>query len=683
MIFMSQCNLKFSPSRLRINMFRKLPLRLVLIVPFVLQIAAVVGLTGWLSLRNGQKAVNDVMLQLSSGIAARIDQHAKEYLSTPHLFHQINLAAIRNGDLDVNNFDALQRHFWSQIQINDAVDYIYFGNENGDFLGVQKLPDERTVLKLRDASTAPKRFIYDLNEQGKRTELTKMKDYDPRQRPWYQVAELIGQPTWSPIYHSAHLGVLQITPVVPIYDKEGQFLGALATNLLLSQISDFLDELSISPAGHAFIIERSGAMVASSTKETFQETTSEKQERLQAMNSKEPAIQFAMQHLFDQVSKLHQIEAEQTFSYEMNGTRQLVQVKPLQDGRGLNWLIVVVIPETDFMEQIRINTYTTIGLCLVALVLAAGVGIYTSRWISGPIFRLSEASSAIAKGALDQTVHVGRIKELGILAQSFNRMAKQLRESFTALENTNEALEQRVEERTASLRIEQEKSEQLLLNILPEPIANQLKQGQSAIAEHFDEVTILFADIVNFTPISTSLEAIELVNLLNQVFSTFDELAEELGLEKIKTIGDAYMVAAGLPVPRSDHAEAAAEMALAMQDRIKDISVTLKHQFQSDQTVPLSLRIGINTGIVVAGVIGTKKFIYDLWGDAVNIASRMESQGEPGNIQVTESTYIRLQEQYRFEKRGEISVKGKGKMMTYWLKEKRHTEVIAEAVPTK
>jgi len=210
-----------------------------------------------------------------------------------------------------------------------------------------------------------------------------------------------------------------------------------------------------------------------------------------------------------------------------------------------------------------------------------------------------------------------------------------------------------------ALRLQQEKSERLLLNILPEPIAHQLKQNPGAIAEQFNEVTIMFADLVEFTPLSARLKPIELVNLLNQIFSTFDQLAQKLGLEKIKTIGDAYMVAAGLPIPRPDHAQAIAQMALAMQTAVE--------RFQSELGDNLQIRIGINTGVVVAGVIGQNKFIYDLWGDAVNIASRMESSSKPGSIQVTEATYEQLKDEYVFQKRGAINVKGKGEMVTYWL----------------
>ncbi|MGC9526672.1 MAG: adenylate/guanylate cyclase domain-containing protein [Limnospira sp.] len=209
------------------------------------------------------------------------------------------------------------------------------------------------------------------------------------------------------------------------------------------------------------------------------------------------------------------------------------------------------------------------------------------------------------------------------------------------------------------LAAEQEKSEQLLLNILPAPIAARLKQGESTIADSFADVTVLFADIVNFTKLSANLSPSELVEILNQIFSAFDELAERYGLEKIKTIGDAYMVVGGLPTPRPDHAEAIAEMALEMQRIVGDFSLKPGE--------PLQMRMGVNTGPVEAGVIGTRKFAYDLWGDTVNTANRMESHGVAGKIQVTATTYDRLQEKYQFEERGVIEVKSKGKMTAYFL----------------
>lgn len=211
------------------------------------------------------------------------------------------------------------------------------------------------------------------------------------------------------------------------------------------------------------------------------------------------------------------------------------------------------------------------------------------------------------------------------------------------------------------LQKEKDKTEKLLLNILPESIASQLKQSHDSIAKDFESVTILFADIVGFTTLAGRLSPLELVNFLNQLFSEFDYLVEELGLEKIKTIGDAYMVASGLPNPRKDHAESIANMALEMNKVINEVSRIYNENFK--------IRIGINTGKVVAGVIGKKRLIYDLWGDTVNVASRMESSGEPGKIQVTEITYNLLKDKYTFTKRGLINVKGKGEMITYWLED--------------
>ncbi|MGK7950060.1 MAG: adenylate/guanylate cyclase domain-containing protein [Xenococcaceae cyanobacterium] len=210
-----------------------------------------------------------------------------------------------------------------------------------------------------------------------------------------------------------------------------------------------------------------------------------------------------------------------------------------------------------------------------------------------------------------------------------------------------------------ALKYQQEKSEKLLLNIFPKIIAEQLKKQSSTIANHFDSVTILFADLVNFTNLFSQLPPIEIVEILNEIFSEFDRISSKYNLEKIKIIGDAYMVVGGLPQPRKDHAEAIAEMALDMQEAIA--------QFNRETDKTLSLRIGINTGAVVAGVIGTKKLSYDLWGDAVNIACRMESHGIPNYIQVTASTYEILKDKYIWQSRGKIHIKGKGEMSTYFL----------------
>ncbi|MGB5963323.1 MAG: adenylate/guanylate cyclase domain-containing protein [Coleofasciculaceae cyanobacterium] len=257
-----------------------------------------------------------------------------------------------------------------------------------------------------------------------------------------------------------------------------------------------------------------------------------------------------------------------------------------------------------------------------------------------------------ARLAIDTRIQTARVLLISAVILALMVAAAVAKQFFSALKKLSE---------------EQAKSERLLLNILPPAIAQQLKQEERTIADSFPDVTVMFADIVGFTELAAKTPPIELVEILNVIFSEFDQLTEKHGLEKIKTIGDAYMVVGGLPAAKPNHAAAMAAMALDMQDSMSE--------FCSDTGKALSIRIGIHTGPVIAGIIGTKKFIYDLWGDTVNIASRMESHGVPGSIQVTEETYQRLKNQYMFEDRGLIQVKGKGKMNCYLLEPDKKMKV--------
>jgi class 3 adenylate cyclase/DNA-binding response OmpR family regulator len=222
-------------------------------------------------------------------------------------------------------------------------------------------------------------------------------------------------------------------------------------------------------------------------------------------------------------------------------------------------------------------------------------------------------------------------------------------------------LELNLQDANAQLAIERDKSDNVLVNVLPRPIAERLKSGEKIIAEYHESVTVMFADLVGFTPLTAALAPRQLMEILNAIFSTFDHLTQQYGLEKIKTVGDAYMVVGGLPDPIPDHAHRIGKLALAMVRVMKTLSDHIG--------VALEIRIGIDSGHVVAGVIGSTKFSYDLWGDVVNTASRMESTGQGGKIQVTERAYDLLKDHFVLEKRGHIDVKGKGKTLTYWLVE--------------
>lgn len=265
--------------------------------------------------------------------------------------------------------------------------------------------------------------------------------------------------------------------------------------------------------------------------------------------------------------------------------------------------------------------------------------------------------------AYDDLESIARCIELGAdeyLPKLFNPMLLRARVA-ACLEKKRLRDRERVFLRT--IRAEQEKSEQLLLNILPEPVARRLKHGESQIADEFHDVTVLFCDLVDFTGFGSRHDASTLVERLNEVFRTFDDQVEAYGLEKIKTIGDCYVLVGGLPVPRADHAPAVAEVAIEMREAVERLN--LRH------ADPLRVRIGIHTGPVVAGVIGRTKFTYDLWGDTVNVASRMESHGVPGAIQVSEPTHARLRDEFTFRKRGTVNIKGKGRMQTYLLTGKK------------
>jgi adenylate cyclase len=261
--------------------------------------------------------------------------------------------------------------------------------------------------------------------------------------------------------------------------------------------------------------------------------------------------------------------------------------------------------------------------------------------------------AAYAKSSLTISASIGStlLTMGGIGVVLAHRLEVQARDAFVQ----GRLIAQKVEE----LDAEKSRSESLLLNVLPPSIAERLKSEKRAIADGFADVSVLFADIVGFTKMTEELDPEELVSRLNLIFSAFDDLTDKLKLEKIKTIGDAYMVAGGLHSHEYDHAQTIAEMALAMRRRAEEFG----RRFGD----PLQVRIGINTGSVVAGVIGKRKFIYDVWGDTVNIASRMESHSEPNAIQVTETTYELLKSRYELVERGEVEVKGKGKMKTWYL----------------
>ncbi|WP_414752194.1 ATP-binding protein [Anabaena sp. CCY 9910] len=431
---------------------QKLPLRLILVVPFVLQIFTAVSLVGYLSFKNGQKAVNELADQLIVKVNGLVDQHLDTYLAVPRQINQINVDATNLGMLNLENFQTTGRYFWQQMQVFN-VGYISFANPQGEFIGVERLDGGSLLInEVSQEKGIGKLYVYNTNNQGDRQQLIAVKDYNPHVEAWYADAVKVGKPIWSQIYSwEDKPEVLSISASYPINDSNNKFVGVISVDLILSQINSFLANLKVGQTGQIFILERSGMIVASSTSEAPYKVISGKAQRLSAHQSQNYLLRETTDYLQQKFGQLKNVKNYQETVLQLRHERHFVQVRPWKDKLGLDWLVIVVVPESDFMAQINTNNRTTVLLCLGALIIATAMGVYTSRWIARPIVQLTQASSAIASGNLDQEVTISGLKELSMLATSFNQMAGQLRDSFAELEKTNQELENRVAERTAEI----------------------------------------------------------------------------------------------------------------------------------------------------------------------------------------------------------------------------------------
>ncbi|WP_293142657.1 MULTISPECIES: hybrid sensor histidine kinase/response regulator [unclassified Microcoleus] len=440
------------------SIFNKLigsaPLRAVLIVPFVLQMMGAVGIVGYLSFRNGQKAVNDLASQLRTEVSSRIDQHLDGQLDTARHLAQVNGDAFDVGLLDPKDLDNMARFFWKQMQLFH-VGYISFGAPGGEYAGAGYQTDQNIISGISNPKQRGNRdhYFYNTDSQGNPTKLAEIfKNFEFEKEPWYSNTVKAGKQTWVLYQWTTTPYPLSVSANRPIYDKKNQLIGVIVIDQRLSEISDFLRKLKVSKSGKTFILERSGLIVASSSTEQPFKLIDGKPKRLNASESSDVLIRSTSQYLVKHFGDLNNIKDNQQLDFLLNKEQQFVQVLPWKDEWGLDWLVVVAVPESDFMGQINANTRTTILFCIGALIVATIVGFYTSRLIAEPIALLSKASQDFASGKFDRTVEVSGKNELGVLSESFNDMAQQLRDSFTTLENTNAELEKRVEERTVELK---------------------------------------------------------------------------------------------------------------------------------------------------------------------------------------------------------------------------------------
>jgi PAS domain S-box-containing protein len=425
---------------------KTVPLQVVLILPFALQTLATVGLVGYFSFKNGQQTVNDLSSQLRRGITNRIEEKLKTYTEMPHTINRFNAIAFAEGSIDVDNVEG-EYQFWQQTLMFPSTSLIYCGSDqSGAVLGTGRLAGENSLqLWESNATTQNIPHFYSLNSQGQRDRLLgkDTKRFDARQRPWYKAAKAASQPTWSEIYADFTTGLPTITASIPIYDATSQALrGVCATDFFLPQeMNQFLESLEIGKSGTAFIMERSGLLVSTSVEQPS-DTQADTAQRINATASQNPTVQATANYLQNHFSSFQQIQASQLLDFPMNGHKQFVQVLPFRDRRGLDWLIVTVLPEADFMQRIQTNTYITILLCLATLALGVAISILIARWITRPLVDLSRSAKALAQGEWDQTVRIERSGDLGELAASFNGMAQQIQTSFAELQSLNATLSQ-------------------------------------------------------------------------------------------------------------------------------------------------------------------------------------------------------------------------------------------------
>ncbi|MEG3842044.1 PAS domain S-box protein [Microcoleus sp. herbarium14] len=420
----------------------------------MVQIVAAVGIVGYLSFRNGQRAVEELAQKLIAETGNRVEEKLTDFLENTHLVNQLNVEAIDRTEL---NFKLGQRQprgekfLWQQMRSFKTIQWISLGSEkSGEYLGIWRNPTDKSLqIVAANQSTNFQNIYYATDGRGTRTAKLKAEagTYDARVRPWYKEAVAANKPIWTSIYPGFTPGSVFIAASQPIRDRNGKLLGVSAVDFSLSEIHQYLDRIKLSKTGQIFAIERSGLLVASSSQESpFRKMPQKQQlERLNVLDSQTPVIRIAAEYLYDRFNGFGNIQQQHQLKFSRDGQKYFVEVLPFSDSYGLNWLIAIGVPESDFMGQINRNTRNTILLCVVALLLSTIAGVLTARWVTLPLLRLNEAAKDIAARKFERTVAVSRLDEVGALAQSFNEMAAQLKKSFQALAASEEKFAQLVE----------------------------------------------------------------------------------------------------------------------------------------------------------------------------------------------------------------------------------------------
>ncbi|HSH04942.1 MAG TPA: ATP-binding protein, partial [Anaerolineae bacterium] len=410
---------------------KKIPLIIVLVVSIVSLNVLAVSLVGYLSFQNGQRAVNDVADTLRREITFRIEEHLETFLHVPQQINETNSQLLRQEVLRVNDPEMLERHFWEQIQIFDSVSSIYFGNTAGGMANAGREGEDGFLYVIATDDFKQGAFRkFETDDEGERGELLlTMPNFDARTRPWYQGAVVNEGVAWSEAYILFTGQDMAIAVSQPVYNRDEALVGVVSVDLFLSQLNDFLQEIEIGQSGQAFIVERSGLLVATSTEEKpFSEADEGGgRRRFYATESGSPLIRAAGERLVAEYGDYAQIDTAVHLEFELEGERQFVRVLPLAGEEGLDWLVVVVIPEADFMTYIEANNRTTVILIVLTLISTVLISIYISHKVTEPILQLNKLANKLAKGELRQTTgRDTRIREISSVMGAFDDMATEL-----------------------------------------------------------------------------------------------------------------------------------------------------------------------------------------------------------------------------------------------------------------